>query len=86
MIRSLLVFLFVVAVYFAIKSVVRSAFKAYHEEDHRPSRLMGEEMVQDPQCRTYVPKGRAVTRRINGKLCYFCSDACAKQFEENSRA
>ena len=86
MIRSLLVFLFVVAVYYALKSVVRSAVRAYREADRQRSRLMGEEMVQDPRCRTYVPKGRAVTRRINGKLCYFCSEACARQFEESSRA
>jgi YHS domain-containing protein len=86
MIRGLLVFLFVIAVYSAVKSVVRSAVRAYHKEDHQRSRLMGEEMVQDPRCRMYVPKGRAVTRRVNGKLCHFCSEACAKQFEESSRA
>jgi uncharacterized protein len=86
MIRSLLVLLFVFAVYYTLKTVVRSAVRSYHEEDRKRSRLMGEEMVQDPSCRTYVPKGRAVTRRVNGKLCYFCSEACAKQFEESSRA
>jgi YHS domain-containing protein len=86
MIRSLVVFLFVIAVYYALKTVFRSAVRAYHDEDRRRSRLMGEEMVQDPRCRTYVPKGRAVTRRIGGKLCYFCSEACARQFEESSRA
>jgi hypothetical protein len=35
-----------------------------------------EEMVQDPQCLSYVPKGEAVLRGGN----YFCSERCATLF------
>lgn len=39
------------------------------------------QMVQDPVCKTFVPKGNAVTERIGGQTYFFCSPTCAKQFE-----
>lgn len=36
----------------------------------------GEEMVQDPQCGTYVPRSLALEQVIDGKTCYFCSEKC----------
>ncbi len=84
--RSLLVFILIIAVYYALKAVLRSAVKAYHEEEDTPARIKGEEMVLDPECRTYVVKGRAMTRHIQGRLCYFCSEACAQRYEEKHRS
>ncbi len=85
MIRNLLVFIVIIAVYYALKTVLHSAQKAYREEHDAPARLKGEEMVLDPECRTYVIKGRAVTRRLGGKLYSFCSEACAQRYEEKNR-
>jgi uncharacterized protein len=85
MIRNLLVFIVIIFVYYSLKTVLRSAFKAYHEEHDAPVRLKGEEMVLDPECRTYVVKGRALTRRFQGKLHSFCSEACAQRYEEKHR-
>ena len=39
-----------------------------------------DEMVQDPNCMTYVPKGSAVRKNVDGKTHYFCSQACADEF------
>ena len=39
-------------------------------------------MVLDPGCRTYVVKDRAVTRRIRGSVHSFCSEACARRYED----
>jgi YHS domain-containing protein len=87
MIRGLLFFLIIFVIYSAIKTVVRSAFKAYHEDDQRRGKqIMGDEMVLDPECRTYVVKDRAVTRRIQGTLTYFCSDDCARRYEDKNRS
>ena len=85
MIRNLLVFIVIIIVYYSLKTVLRSALKAYHEEHNAPSQLKGEEMVLDPECRTYVIKGRALTRRFQGKLYSFCSEACAQRYEEKHR-
>ena len=87
MIRVLLFIAFLVAVYYVMKTVLRAAVRGYHDgEEQRRTRLKGEEMVLDPECRTYVLKERAITRRIDGKLHSFCSEACARQFEEKKRA
>jgi YHS domain-containing protein len=87
MMRGLLFFLAIFVIYFAVKTVVRSAVKSYRDDEQRRSRrVIGDEMVLDPECRTYVVKDRAVTRRIRGTLTYFCSDACARQYEAKNRA
>jgi len=85
MIRNLLVFFVIVILYYALKTVLRSAFKAYHEERDLPTQLKGEEMVLDPECRTYVVRDRAVTRRVQGKIHSFCSEACAQRYAEKHR-
>jgi len=87
MIRILLLFLIIFLIYSVLKTVVRSAVKGYHEEGKGRSRkILGDEMVLDPECHTYVVKDRAVTRHIQGTLTHFCSDACARRYEEKNRA
>jgi uncharacterized protein len=85
MIRTLVVFFIILIIYSALKTVVRSALRAYREDHDHTTRLKGEEMVQDPECRTYVVKDRALTRRVQGKLTSFCSEACAERYEEKHR-
>lgn len=82
--RSLLIFIVVIIIYYAVKSVIRSALKAYQEEGAR-KRVKGEDMLLCPQCNTYVVKDRVVTRRIRGSAHSFCSEACAKRYEETHR-
>jgi YHS domain-containing protein len=84
MIRSVLIFIVFILLYSALRTVFRSAMQAYRNMEERP-KLQGEEMVLDPNCRTYVPKGRALSRRIHGTLTYFCSEACARTYEERNR-
>jgi hypothetical protein len=84
--RSLLFFVFILVVYYVVKTVVRSALNAYGKHDERNTRLPGDEMVLDPECHTYILKDRAITRRVNNRLCSFCSETCAKQYEEKNRA
>lgn len=86
MIRGLILVLALFILYSVLKTIVRSALSAYHAEDQRGNRrLMGDEMVQDPECHTYVVKDRAVTRNIRGALVHFCSDACAGRYENRHR-
>jgi hypothetical protein len=87
MIRGLLIFLVIFVVYSALRTVVRSAVKAYHDDEQRRGRrIIGDEMVLDPECHTYVVKDRAIARRIRGTLTYFCSDDCAGRYEKKNRA
>ena len=43
-----------------------------------------DEMVQDPSCKTYIPMREALTRTIDGKRYYFCSEECADKFEKEA--
>jgi len=43
-----------------------------------------DEMVQDPFCKTYIPKREAVKRVIGGKEILFCSKECADRFESGA--
>ena len=40
-----------------------------------------DEMIQDPICKTYIPRRDAQKRVIDGSEYFFCSKECASQFE-----
>ncbi|WP_429886314.1 YHS domain-containing protein [Geoalkalibacter halelectricus] len=40
----------------------------------------GEDLVQDPQCGTYVPRSEAVEAQVGGARLYFCSTQCRDAF------
>ena len=86
MMRVLLIFILIVVIYRAVKTVVRAMLSTYHDGEKRSPRIPGEEMVQDPQCRTYVVKDRALIRRIGGRTEHFCSVACADAYERDHRS
>ncbi len=89
MIRALFYAFLLLVIYQAVKIVIRSAISAYGEGDEprrSSGRLPGEDMVQDPQCRTYVLKDRAVKRRIGGMTAYFCSSDCADEYARGRRS
>jgi uncharacterized protein len=44
----------------------------------------GEEMVRDPQCGTYVPRGQALEKTIGGEKVYFCSSECHTAFRQRT--
>ena len=44
-----------------------------------------DEMVQDPCCKTYIPRREAVRRVLGGKEIFFCSKECADKFESGNR-
>ena len=44
-----------------------------------------DEMVQDPFCKTYIPRREAIRKSIGGKEHFFCSKECADKFESESK-
>lgn len=40
----------------------------------------GEDLVQDPFCKTYVPKSQAYLNEIEGRPQYFCSRECCEKY------
>jgi len=88
MIRAILIFILLAVIYQAVRILFHSALRAAGRGGDAASgsgRLTGAEMVQDPQCRTFIVKERAVVRRIGGEQVHFCSAACADEYERTHR-
>lgn len=79
MYRLLLVLGLLVLLYFLLRSAVREL-----RGKKGPDQTVTDknQMVQDPVCRMYVPKGSAVEASIGGQTYYFCSRDCAQTFQK----
>jgi YHS domain-containing protein len=75
---SLLVLYFL---YRLIKRLLLKKEKGYLPGHYRK----GEELVQDPQCGTYVPVSDAQHLERNGEKVYFCSRECREKYIENDK-
>jgi YHS domain-containing protein len=79
MYRLLLVLGLLLVLYFLVRKALR--------EFNKPSlpnqgNAGADHMIQDPVCRTYVPRANAVSASIGGQTYYFCSMNCAQSFHK----
>ena len=73
----LLRLLFILLAFYVVLSILKTYLAGNRaRRNRRPAERAGEDMVQDPQCLSYVPKGAAIEQA--GK--YFCSEACARLY------
>ena len=77
MIRILLLALFFYLVYTLLTFILRS-FSTKQVQPPPEKTTAGEDMVRDPNCGTYVPRGDAVRKGEN----YFCSDKCRDEYHQ----
>lgn len=47
--------------------------------------LQGDQMVQDPVCKVFIPRGSAIVRQIGAVTHCFCSQTCADEFQKQPR-
>jgi YHS domain-containing protein len=78
MYRLLLVAGLLILFYF----LARRALREYLGGKQDPALTDGKAMIQDPVCLVYVPKGDAVPALVGGQTYYFCSQDCAKTFQQ----
>jgi YHS domain-containing protein len=78
MYRIIFILILLIILYF----LIRSAFREFGNQG--PARLptTKDQMVQDPVCRVFVPRGSAVTEVIGGQTYCFCSQGCATAFQK----
>ena len=69
--RLLLLFAFCYVIFLVVKSLIFGK-----KSKAGDATKIGEQMVLDPQCQTYVPESDALVRQ--GK--YFCSEECAQRY------
>ncbi len=79
MYRVILILGLLVVLYFLLRKALRG-----RKGQEQPERLAPgkDQMVQDPVCLVFVPRGSAVTEDIGGQTYYFCSRSCAHKFQE----
>jgi YHS domain-containing protein len=79
MYRIIFILILFIVLYFLIRSAVRE-FKGKGTGSHL--RVDKDQMVQDPVCLVFVPRGSAVTEVIGGQTYCFCSRGCAATFQK----
>jgi YHS domain-containing protein len=86
MYRIILILVLLTVLYFLLRSALRELRERTRRED--PNRQISDkhQMVQDPNCRVFVPKGVAVQEQIGGQTYFFCSRDCAKAFQKQLSA
>lgn len=79
--RMILIFVLLTVITFYLGRLSGSFWhrRAAKKSEPAPS---GDDLVQDPNCLTYVSKGSAHTARIDGVAHSFCGPACAAAFEK----
>lgn len=81
--RTVLIAVYAVAAYYALRAVLRWLLKTPPRMDRREAGGPPDgEMVLDPECGAYVLKDRAVTRIVRGSVLCFCSEVCAAAHED----
>jgi YHS domain-containing protein len=80
MIKLLLLILLFFVGYSFFQALFPSGPKGGGKRDN--SKAKGEEMVQDPQCGTYLPLSEALKTTIRGQHYYFCSRNCRNLFKK----
>jgi YHS domain-containing protein len=79
MYRIILILSLLVVLYFLLRSAIRELKGRGVGDRFFPDM---NQMVQDPVCRVFVPRGSATKQDIGGQTYYFCSRACASVFQK----
>jgi YHS domain-containing protein len=79
MYRVILIIGLLIVLFILIRRALRG-FKGQEQPERLPPSK--DQMVQDPVCLVFVPRGVAVTEDIGGQTYYFCSQSCAHKFQE----
>lgn len=82
--RLLVIVFLIFVVYLVLRVLI--GFAALSGRQRKRPEESGGEMVQDPVCETYIPKSRAIEKKVNGQMVYFCSQQCVDAFEQKRRA
>ena len=77
MYRFLLILGLFIALYFLLRSAFRE-LKGNRIGTGLP--IDQDQMVEDPVCHVFVPRGSAIVKTMGGKTYCFCSSNCAATF------
>jgi len=78
-------FIYLFIIFYLLYRLVKGFFQQGKEYQTKAKDGVIDEMVQDPVCKTYIPRREAVKRSFRGKDILFCSKDCADKFEFGKR-
>jgi len=81
MLIRLIIFLVIFyVIYRVIKNILigKQFVLKTNQSEKAPS--AGEELIQDPNCHTYVPVSQSYKKEIAGKEYHFCSKECYEKY------
>lgn len=73
------------ALIYLLYRLVKGVIGPLRSIDRRRTNGVIDEMVQDPSCKTYIPRRDAQKRTIAGREYFFCSKECADKFEKGMK-
>lgn len=81
MLIRFLIFLVLIYLLYKIVKFFRAA-KAVGKDNRqfKSTQAVGEDLVEDPACHTYIPVSQAYKTEIAGKNYYFCSKECCEGY------
>ena len=80
LIRFLVFFILLYVIYKIIKIIRQEKPFAVKSNHYKTTAALGEELVEDPYCHTYIPISQACRKEIAGKEHYFCSKKCFEEY------
>jgi len=80
MLRFLIIFIVLYVVYRIIRAIRQEKPFAVQNNSYKTNVAVGEELVEDPYCHTYIPISQACKKEIAGKKHYFCSKECSEKY------
>jgi len=78
--KFLIFFIVGYVIYRIIKSILNEKSFAVPNDNNKTTAALGEELVEDPCCHTYIPISQAFKKEIAGKEHYFCSKECSEKY------
>jgi YHS domain-containing protein len=80
LIRFSIFFILLYVIYKIIKTIRQEKPFAVQSNQYKTTTALGEELVEDPYCHTYIPISQACRKEIAGKEHYFCSKECSEEY------
>ena len=82
MYRLLLIVGLLVLSYYLLRRAILKMRESGGWISRKENQTYGNQMVQDPVCRVFIPRADAVSEEIGGQTYFFCSRNCAKAFQK----
>jgi YHS domain-containing protein len=82
--RFVIIFALLYLCYYVLKKAILPALRTYKIFRKYRDTPFDKEMVQDPQCHTYIPKETTLRTTIDGEVYYFCSQECLDEYKRST--